>query len=132
MLDEHQETVAEQREIRDVNRGPDDPGREATEPQAAGVHHRITSPDHGEAAGIVIAKRRRLRAPARDSRDGIRHVSSLLDRDLGDAWERAAVLLERHDVADHEDFGMTGHAEVGVDPDPAGVVRGSAQPVRDR
>ena len=101
-------------------------------PQATGVHHRVAPPDHGEAAGIVIAKRRRLRAPVHVPRDGIRHVSSLLDRDLGDAWQRVAVMLERHDVADHEDFRVTGHAEVGVDPDPAAGVGGSAQPVRDR
>jgi len=53
---------------------------------------------------------------------------ALLDGDGGDAGERFALLVfYRGEVADHENFGMMGKAEIGLDMNPSGAVGGGVE-----
>ena len=60
-----------------------------------------------------------------------RGVAALLHGDRGDARQRLAGLVrEQREISDHEDLGMAGHGQVGLDADPAGAVERGAERTR--
>ena len=77
---------------------------EPGEPQPADQRDRAPPADRRERALVAVAERRRAAPPRRARTDVRRRVRAHLDRGRRDAGDRLPVLLERGEVADHEDL----------------------------
>src|SRR5690606_31022392 len=115
---ERREAVAEAGQVDEVQEQPAQPAHEAAQPQAQEETGELG--DAGAAADdrhvAEVAVDERLRGAALQAPDDrARRVLAALDRDLGHLREQPALrVLRRRQVADHEDLGVTGQAQVGL------------------
>ena len=108
-----------------MDRGPEQPGGETAEADAAEVGHGRASPDGRHAALVAVPERRAI-APFQAPPDDARHIAALLHGDRGHARKRSLVLVgEVRDVADREDLRATRQRAVGLDEDASGAIEGS-------
>ena len=108
---------------------PCEPGEKTAEAQPAGLQDGETSADDRHRAFVEITKRGR-RGFATDTPVNQRaRIATLLHRHLGHAGQWSPVLIERRRIADDEDLGMAGHAEIWLDTHAAGAIRRRLQPL---
>jgi len=112
--DENDQAVAKLHQVHQVDEQPDQPRDKSVELQAARFDHGRRASDYGEAALVVIMKRLGHLAASAFG-DCFGDVAALLHRGWRDPGNQFAVLFDMGQVADDEDFGMTGDSQIGRD-----------------
>src|SRR5258708_894878 len=125
-LDQHQHPILETDQEKDVHHQPGQPGQQARQMEPANFGDRVGAPDGRHRAPIEIVDRFG-RLTANQSADVGRGGLALLNGDWRDPRQHLAVgVLQRGEVANDEDFRMTGDAEVRSDGDAAAAIHLSA------
>src|SRR5262249_59937848 len=110
------EAVAGGGEKREVDARPSEPGGKPAQLETARLQDGEAAADHRHVALVEVAEGRRRGAAGDAALDDARGMAALLERDLGDAGQRAAGVLEERRVAHHEDLRPPGHAQIGLYP----------------
>ena len=90
-----------------------EPGAAPRQPQPSEIDNRLPPPDGGEIAEIAVAERSRCRLASETRGDHPDDVGALLFGDGGKAGQRAMGALDLCGVADRENFGVAGEAQIG-------------------
>ena len=111
---------------------PGDPGEEAAQFQEAEVGDGGGAADRRQRAFVAVAERR-VRLAGERLLDRFRRVHAFLNRGRRDAGnELTAGLLDRGEIADDENFGMSRDREIGLDDDASGAIERDVETMRQR
>src|SRR5499425_101755 len=127
----HEDTDPETRLAQEfeVHGGPCEPGEKTAEAQPAGLQDRETFADDRHRAFVEIAKRGRCGLAVDAAVNHLARIAALLHRDLSDAGQRPAVLIERGRIPDDEDLRVARHADIRLDANAARAIRRRLQPL---
>src|ERR1022692_3352827 len=122
-LGEYQQPIFELHQVHQMYEDPGEPGGEAGDVQLAELGHSSIAADGGEVALVEVVKRRGIFATGQAALDQAGDVAALLHGDRCHAGQRLAALMgETGEVADDEDFRVSGDTEVGLHDDASGVI----------
>jgi hypothetical protein len=126
-LDENENAALELDDVHEVDKKPDEPGRETRDVEAENIGDGSSAADDRHVPFVEVAKRRRSRLARKSSQDDLSSVVTPLNGNLGDAGEWLAFFVERMgQIAGDENIRETGNRQIGVDLDFAAAIGFSA------
>src|SRR5262245_1818405 len=125
---QHEQPVFEAREVQEVDERPDEFGRQAAQAPAPLLEDGERGADGSQITLVEVLEGSPRGLAGDGTCDRPARVVPALDGDLSQPRQRTAGVLNGRGVADHEDFGMSGYREIGLDVHPAGVIGRCPQP----
>ena len=96
-----------------MRRAPNEPRDAAGQPQPTEVYDRVPTAYRRKISVITVAERRRRWLPAQARADDSGDIGAFLLGDGSNTGQRAVSALGKRGVADDENFGMPGYAQIG-------------------
>src|ERR1700751_4781534 len=103
--------------------GPQKTGKRSAKVNVPGLHDRKPSAHDRHFTPVEIAKRAWLGFACCEPLNCPAGIAPLLNRDLCDAWQRAAALVQTRSITDHEDFAIARNSKSLVHAHAASVIR---------
>src|SRR5262249_56569381 len=107
----------------EVNESPNQPRPQSARLDLAALQYGKTPAHHRHVALVEVAKGSRLPAAGYAAVDQCSCIPPLLHSNLRYTGKGLAVLLACRGIADHKDFGMSGHSKIFFNAHPPAAVR---------